>query len=175
MLFIFIIYNLFNISLFFLKDIFASFQTIVCNFFICLIILFRPSFLNKIDLKITIKNTFNINFKSVQILERFKADFFEKMYFIKQTCSLEEFSIISGFNKQLINDFVVDMYGMSFLDLVNKSRIDLFIKTIEDDKFNHLTLDALSESVGFGSRSSLYRSFKKFHGGVPSDLIRALS
>jgi len=64
---------------------------------------------------------------------------------------------------------------LNFIDLINKFRIDFFIQTIQDKKFRNLTIDALGDQVGFGSRPSLYRAFKKFHGGTPSDLIKSLS
>jgi len=40
------------------------------------------------------------------------------------------------------------------------------------DKYKSYTLEELSEKSGFGSRSSMNRAFKKFHGGSPSDLMK---
>jgi YesN/AraC family two-component response regulator len=61
---------------------------------------------------------------------------------------------------------------MNFSDLINKSRIDYFINLIKSQKYKDYTIDALSEMTGFGTRQTLYRNFKKFHGGKPTDLFR---
>jgi len=39
----------------------------------------------------------------------------------------------------------------------------------------NLTIDALSKEAGFSSRQQLYKPFKKFHGGNPSDLLDAFA
>ena len=63
---------------------------------------------------------------------------------------------------------------MNFSDLVNKSRVEYFITLIKSQEYKDYTIDALSDLTGFGTRQTLYRNFKKFHGGNPSDLLRSL-
>ena len=161
--------------LIFLPKSFSNFESIEMNFLICMIILFRPIFLNKNDFTLSLSNTFNKNFGGIILKEKFKIEFFENMYFIKKTASIEDFSEQINFNKEILNEYILIEYGLNFIDLINKSRIDFFIQTIHYKKFKNLTIDALAEQVGFGSRPSLYRSFKKFHGGTPTDLIKSLS
>jgi len=61
---------------------------------------------------------------------------------------------------------------MTFPELINKKRIDHFIELVSNKKFESYSIEGLSELCGFGTRHSLYRYFKKYHGGSPSDLIR---
>jgi AraC-like DNA-binding protein len=61
---------------------------------------------------------------------------------------------------------------MTFSDLVNKSRVEYFITLAQSQEYDETTIDNLAEISGFGSRQTLYRNFKKFHGGTPSDLLR---
>jgi len=140
-----------------------------------LTISFRPNYFNKTDFKLTINNTFNRVKQDDLSIEKFKSEFFLKNYFTKKNCSLEEFSEIMGVSNEAINLYIYEQYGLSFSDFVNKQRVELFIATIKDKKINELTIEALAEMVGFGSRPTLYRAFKKHHGGNPTDLIKAVS
>ena len=60
---------------------------------------------------------------------------------------------------------------MTFNDLVNMNRINYFIDIVNTPKYKNYTIDALAKEVGFSSRQHLYKPFKKFHGGNPSDII----
>ena len=55
---------------------------------------------------------------------------------------------------------------------VNKYRIDEFIKRIQDKSASRYTLVSLSEQCGFSSRTSFFRSFKKFKGMSPAEYIK---
>jgi AraC-like DNA-binding protein len=71
--------------------------------------------------------------------------------------------------------FVYYKYNMTFNDLVNKHRVEYFIDIIHNPKFLNYTIDALAKEAGFSSRQHLYKPFKKFHGGNPSDLIDSIA
>jgi AraC-like DNA-binding protein len=64
---------------------------------------------------------------------------------------------------------------MTFNDLVNKNRVDYFIDIIHNPKYLNFTIDALAKEAGFSSRQHLYKPFKKFHGGNPSDIMDAIA
>ncbi|MCB6462725.1 helix-turn-helix domain-containing protein, partial [Phocaeicola dorei] len=55
---------------------------------------------------------------------------------------------------------------------LNKYRIDEFIKRIQDKSASRYTLVSLSEQCGFSSRTSFFRSFKKFKGMSPAEYIK---
>ena len=62
---------------------------------------------------------------------------------------------------------------MTFIELVNKCRVDYFVSLVKSGSYKNFTIDALSSMSGFNSRQNLQRAFKTFHGGTPSDLIKA--
>jgi AraC-like DNA-binding protein len=64
---------------------------------------------------------------------------------------------------------------MTFNDLINKNRVDYFIDIIHNPKYLNFTIDALAREAGFSSRQHLYKPFKKFHGGNPSDIVEAVA
>ena len=65
--------------------------------------------------------------------------------------------------------------GMSFEELINKTRVEYFVEIIKEPKVNNYTVEALAMEVGFSSRQRFYQPFKKYHGGNPSDLINILN
>lgn len=74
----------------------------------------------------------------------------------------------TGELSQVLNMFM----NIGFTDYVNKYRIDEFIKRIQDKSASRYTLVFLSEQCGFSSRTSFFRSFKKFKGMSPAEYIK---
>ena len=52
---------------------------------------------------------------------------------------------------------------------------DDFIELVRSPKYNQYSIDALAKEAGFNSRHHLYKPFKKFHGGTPSDFISSVN
>jgi AraC-like DNA-binding protein len=141
-----------------------------------LIILYRPSFMNKNGTKISFGYLFNRNDFSSDIKEvDFNFHFFTNLYFKSKTADIEEFSNILGVSKEILFKYIYFNYSMSFEELLNKSRVDYFVEIIKELKYNNFTVEALALEVGFSSRQRFYQPFKKYHGGNPSDLIDILN
>ena len=136
-----------------------------------LTILYRPSFLNKSSLKISFGDNFSRNIDLIINDLDFINNFFTNFYFTNPDASLENFAKVLNVGSNDLYKFVYYKYNMTFSDLVNKHRVEYFVDIIHDPKFENFTIDALAKEVGFSSRQHLYKPFKKFHGGNPSDLI----
>jgi methylphosphotriester-DNA--protein-cysteine methyltransferase len=104
--------------------------------------------------------------------EKFILEFYTNQYYKKKETSLDEFAAIMKTNKSILNEYVFEKTKLNFTDLVNKQRVDLFTSLASNHDYKGYTLEGLADMAGFGSRQSLYRNFKRFHGGNPSDLIR---
>jgi YesN/AraC family two-component response regulator len=78
-------------------------------------------------------------------------------------------------SNELFQDQVLKIYNMSFSNLVNKSRIDYFLDLVKSSKYKHYSIDALAKESGFNSRHHLYKPFRKYHGGTPSDFINSIN
>ena len=151
---------------------FEKISILIFDMLICLNILFRPSIINKVRLDISLSDLFNKNYEKEINQETFFNEFFIKSYYTRNSTSLEDLSALLGVDSNVLNNFIFLKYGNNLTDLVNKSRIELFSEMIQKGTNKYLTIEAMAKIVGFGSRQSLARSFKKFHGGNPSDLVK---
>ena len=154
---------------------------ITASFCFSVLLLFRPAFLNKTNLEISLSDRFNKNNAGSNSSEKIKLSkdlftisFFHKAYYANKDASLEEFSSFLEISPEQIKGFILASYNVTFIDLVNQNRVKLFVELIKDSENNNITIEGLSEKAGFGSRQNFHKAFKKFHGGNPSDLLRAV-
>jgi len=167
--------NLFSI-IFVFPELFHILVRIFFSLFFLLIILYRPSFINKNGSKISFGYLFNKNDFSSAIKEvDFNFHFYTNFYFKNKTADIAEFSNIMGVTKDIMFNYIYFTYSMSFDDLVNKARVEYFVEIIKNEKYKIYTVEALALEVGFSSRQRFYLPFKKYHGGNPSDLIDILN
>jgi len=142
--------------------------------YILFIILYRPTFLNKSSMKIAFGDSFK---KHVDLMIKdidFINHFFTYFYFTKPDASLDNFAAVLNVGSNDLYKYVYYKYNLTFNDLVNKQRVEYFIDIIHNPKYLNYTIDALAKEAGFSSRQHLYKPFKKFHGGNPSDLIDSI-
>ena len=140
-----------------------------------LIIIYRPDFLNTQNLR-------NLNFskliqKGELVLndQNFHIPFFNQFYFLRKDATIENFCTEFKIEeKDSFNDCVINMYDMSFSNLVNKHRVIYFKNLISNPNFKNYSIESLAKEAGFSSRTALYKPFKKFHGGTPIDFINSI-
>ena len=153
----------------------AEFLLFVGHFSILLTFLFRPTFLNRTDLQFSLKSFFT-NKSSSKILDSLFIDiFFSKMYYLNNEATVDDLRKQLELTADELSNYIYNNYGLSTTDFINKHRIAYFIDLINTGKFQEYTIDALAQKAGFSSRFHLYKSFKKFHGGTPSDYIKSVS
>ena len=160
----------------FLKEnLFLGFYiSIFFYIYILFVVLYRPAFLNKSSMKISLGDSFRKNTDFVIKDIDFIQYFFNYFYFTKPDASLENFATVLNVRSNDLYTYVYYKYNMTFNDLVNKHRVEYFIDIIHNPKYLNFTIDALAKEAGFSSRQHLYKPFKKFHGGNPSDLIDSI-
>ena len=159
-------------TIFKIPNEFNTYLRLVLGVTLLLIILYRPSFINKNGSKISFGFLFNRNDFSSDIKEvDFNFQFFANFYYKSKSANIEEFSNIMGVSKDIMFNYIYFTYAMSFDELINKARVEYFVEIIKDAKFKNYTVEALALEVGFSSRQRFYQPFKKYHGGNPSDLI----
>lgn len=151
---------------------FEKISIILFDMLICLTILFRPTIVNKIRLDISLSDLFNKNHEKEIDQKTFFNEFYIKSYYTRNSTSLEELGELLGVDSNVLNNFIFLKFGCNLTDLVNKSRVELFSEMIQKGTNKNRTIEDMAKTVGFGSRQSLTRSFKKFHGGNPSDLVK---
>ncbi len=164
-----------NIAIAFTSDraFWANFLTLFIGYYLALLVLKRPSFLNTSAKKIAFGHKFNIE-EEVEINELdFLNLFQDQKYYAQKEASLEGLALLLKVGSSNLSQFIAKKYDMSFSDLVNKNRVNYFFEIVQDPAFQNFTIDALAREVGFSSRQHLNKPFKKFHGGNPSDLIES--
>jgi len=143
--------------------------------YMLLVIFYRPAFLNRSALKIALGENFKRE-KEFAISELdFINAFYTKLYFTNKEASMEGLAQELKIGSNDLYRFIYSKYDMTFSDLVNKNRITYFLDLANIPKYKNYTIDALAKEVGFSSRQHLYKPFKKFHGGNPSDILEAVN
>lgn len=147
---------------------------IIVNILIVIILFYRPRFFNVLNLKIVN----NISFGKKDFFkvsdQLFNAVFYAEQFYLNNEANISQFCNKLNINPEILKDYTNTNYQMTFIDLINKNRVEYFVNLIKSGKYNNYTIEALSKLAGFGSRIHLYNNFKKFHGGTPSDLIKIL-
>ena len=176
MIFCFILVILFiPLNVYKLYPFVSHYSNILVFSYVLLLIYYRPNFLNRSALKISFGDSFNRDTEYAISELSFINEFYTKLYFTRNEASLENLAKILNISSNDLYKFIYYKYSMTFNDLVNKNRVDYFIDIIHDPKYLNLTIDALAKEAGFSSRQHLYKPFKKFHGGNPSDIVDAVT
>jgi AraC-like DNA-binding protein len=130
--------------------------------------------MNRTKLNISLNESFTRK-ESLDISDdAFHNVFFSNVYYLQKSASPDDLcNKLNVTNKQL-NTYIYVKYNMNYTDLMNRFRIEYFIDLLNSGKFSSYTIDSLAIMSGFNSRHHLYLSFKKFHGGTPSEYMRSL-
>ena len=147
---------------------------LIFNYAGILLFLFRPKFLNRSNLKIKLGSIFDKKVDDSLTEKLFSEVFFTHVFYLNKDASVETLKKQLNVTSEILNNFLYTNYGLALTDLVNKYRVGYFIDLVNTGDYGNYTIDALAQKAGFGSRFHLYKSFKKFHGGTPSDFIRSV-
>ena len=87
--------------------------------------------------------------------------------------SLERLAMLSGSKYKYVSQVINEHYGQNFNTFLNSYRIKEACKRMGDlENYGNYTIEAISESVGFKSRSTFVSSFKRITGLTPSQYQR---
>lgn len=87
--------------------------------------------------------------------------------------SLERLAMLSGSKYKYVSQVINEHYQQNFNNFLNSYRIKEACKRMRDmDNYGNFTIEAISESVGFKSRSTFVTSFKRITGLTPSQYQR---
>lgn len=153
----------------------ANLCILILNFLTLLLLLFRPKFLNRSNLKIKLGNLFDKKTGNDLSENLFIEVFFTHAFYLDKDASVETLKKRLNVSTEVLSSFLYANYGSGLTDLTNKYRINYFIDLVNTGKFSNYTIDAIAQEAGFSSRFHLYKSFKRFHGGTPSDFIKSVA
>ncbi len=88
--------------------------------------------------------------------------------------TIDEMAQLIGTNSRYVSQVINECYGGNFSSVVAERRVKEACRMFDDPELSkHLTIEAVSQSVGFKSRNSLISAFKKFTGLTPSEYQKA--
>ena len=89
--------------------------------------------------------------------------------------SLQKLTSLVGSNTSYISRIVNEHYGLTFGNLLNRYRIQEACRRMGNtEKYGHLTIEAISASVGFNTRATFVKAFRLNIGMLPSEYLRLL-
>lgn len=71
--------------------------------------------------------------------------------------------------KHYLSQIINEKMQCSFLDLINRYRVEEAKEKLQAFEFNELPILEIGKSVGFNAKSTFYTAFKKYTGLTPGD------
>lgn len=95
--------------------------------------------------------------------------------FILPGFNLSKMALDLQVSERILSNYFNTELKISFSEWKNNQRIDYACKLIEEGKATKLTVEGISQNVGFSSRSKFIDAFKERKGVVPSTYIKQFS
>lgn len=101
--------------------------------------------------------------------EQAKAHMTSQNAFLRQDLTLQQLADSLNINSKYLSQVINEKSGKHFMDFVNEYRVNFAKEILLKPSYQHYTIVAIAQEVGFKSRSAFYASFKKFTGQTPSE------
>jgi AraC-like DNA-binding protein len=95
--------------------------------------------------------------------------------FIQSGFNLSKMAMDLQLSERVLSNYFNTELAISFSEWKNNQRIDYACKMIAEGKADKLTVEGISQNVGFSSRSKFIDAFKERKGTVPSAYIKQFS
>ncbi len=89
--------------------------------------------------------------------------------------TLEHVSKMAGIGMHEVSRYMNANIGMNFNDFVNQRRVEEAKKRLNNPEYQDYSLEGIGQSIGFKSKTTFYRAFKKFTGKTPGEYSRTLN
>ncbi len=91
----------------------------------------------------------------------------EKLY-LKSNLTLGKLAQNLDVNSKYLSQVIHEEYGSGFSDFINRLRIQEAARMLANKSYSHISIEGISELVGFTSKSTFNSAFKKIMGVTPS-------
>ena len=118
------------------------------------------------------KSSLNEHLKQ-QILKSIREEFEKKEYFAEGLASLSDLARRIGESPHHVSQVINEKLEKNFFELLASYRIEKAKKILEGDKTGRLTVEEVSEMVGYNSKTAFNNSFKKITGKTPSEFRKS--
>jgi len=130
-----------------------------------------PSFLIESNTNLT--SDFS-NAEAREIEQRVKEILEAEKLYLDETLTLKKLSVSLKISEKKLSIFLNNHLNTGFKEYINFYRVEAVKEKLRSEKYNNLTLVAISEECGFNSKASFYRIFKKHTGISPSQYKKSI-
>jgi len=111
----------------------------------------------------------------MKILDNIISEFETKRYFSDNLASLSELAKKIGESPHHVSQVINEKLNQSFFELLASYRVEEAKKILSDDKKNKLTVEEISEIVGYNSKTAFNNVFKKLTSTTPSEFRKSIN
>jgi AraC-like DNA-binding protein len=109
------------------------------------------------------------------ILDSIVLEMEKNNYFTNNLASLSELAKKTGASPHHVSQVINEKLGKNFFEMLAWYRIEEAKKIIAADKAARLTVEEISEMVGYNSKTSFNNAFKRLTGNTPSEFRKSLN
>lgn len=110
-----------------------------------------------------------------RILDNIKLELEKNKYYSENLASLSELAKRIGASPHHVSQVINEKLNKSFYELLAYHRVEEAKKILTRDKTNKITIEELSEMVGYNSKTAFNNAFKKISGKTPSEFRKTLT
>jgi len=102
-----------------------------------------------------------------------KNEMEQNLFFLNPELTLNSLSESLHIHPNILSRIVNEGTGQNFSDFVNEYRVNTVIEKIANPLYKNITLLGIAHESGFNSKTSFYRTFKKFTNKTPSEYLKS--
>src|SRR5664279_34013 len=110
-----------------------------------------------------------------KILDNIILELETRQYYLDNLASLSELAKKIGESPHHVSQVMNEKLNKSFFELLATYRIEEAKKILSGDKKNKITVEEISEMVGYNSKTAFNNAFKKLSGKTPSEFRKSAS
>ena len=110
-----------------------------------------------------------------KILNNIISELEKREYFSDSLASLSELAKKIGESPHHVSQVINEKLNRSFYELLAQYRVEKAKQILTGDKANKLTIEEVSERVGYNSKTAFNNAFRKFTGKTPSEFRKSVT
>ncbi len=110
-----------------------------------------------------------------KILDNIILELETRHYFSDNLASLSELAKKIGESSHHVSQVINEKLNQSFFELLASYRIEEAKRILSDNKKDNLTIEEISETVGYNSKTAFNNAFKKLTGKTPSEFRKSIN
>ncbi|NQZ45464.1 MAG: helix-turn-helix transcriptional regulator [Flavobacteriaceae bacterium] len=107
-----------------------------------------------------------------QKVDWLKTEIERNLYYLNPELTLNSLAEQLELHPNLLSRIINEGSGKNFSDFINEYRVGTVIEKINNKAYDHITLVGIAHESGFNSKTSFYRTFKKFTDKTPSEYLK---